>query len=225
MLLAAGALESYTLSVAWNEIRSEAKKLGFTPWDYLTKGPDPLNPAVFLEDSVAVVGVGIAAACIGMTHVSGDPMYDALGSIAVGGMLGAVAVFIINRNRQLLGQTVPSRTEQARSARDRPELHRKCARYSTHRTYFGSFRLIPTQVIRMLQTDEMVLSVQDVKSVMVGPQVSLGRSYWPTTGLGAAESHGRHEIPVGAAVAGGAIQGGDSLQSGAALGEIPRGAR
>ncbi len=173
VLLAAGALESYTLSVAWNEIRAEAKKLGFSPWEYLTKGPDPLNPAVFLEDSVAVVGVGIAAACIGMTHVTGDPMYDALGSIAVGGMLGAVAVFIINRNRQLLGQTVPSRTEQARSARDRPEINPKRAGCSTHRTRLSAqFRLISAQVIRMLQTDEMVLSVQDVKSVMVGPQVT-----------------------------------------------------
>ena len=39
---------------------------------------------VLLEDSVAVVGVGIAAASISLTHVTGNPAYDAIGSIAVG---------------------------------------------------------------------------------------------------------------------------------------------
>ena len=139
VLAAAGAMESYTLSVAWSEMKREARKLGVSPWEYLTKGPDPLNPAVFLEDSVAVVGVGVAGGCITLSHLTGNPAYDAVGSIAVGSMLGAVALFIINRNRQFLGQTVPPRTPA---------------------------------VISMLQADSMVLSVQDVKSVMVGPQTA-----------------------------------------------------
>jgi zinc transporter 9 len=136
VLGAAGALESYTLSVAWSEMKSEATKLGMSPWQYIIAGPDPLNPAVLLEDSVAVVGVGVAAGAIGLTHVTGNPAYDAIGSIAVGTMMGAVAIFIINRNRTFLGGTVPRRTQD---------------------------------VVTMLLQDEMVLSVQDVKSVMVGP--------------------------------------------------------
>ena len=50
-------------------------------------GADPLNPAVLLEDSVAVVGVGVAGVAVTATYVTGDPVYDAIGSIAVGGML------------------------------------------------------------------------------------------------------------------------------------------
>lgn len=107
-----GVLESYTLSVAYREMSAEATKIGMTPMQYLTEGPDPLNPAVLLEDSVAVVGVGVAATSIGLTHVTGNPMFDAVGSIAVGTMMGAVAIFIINRNRLFLGQTVPPRTAQ-----------------------------------------------------------------------------------------------------------------
>ena len=61
-----------------------------------------------------MVGVGVAGVAIGATYVTGNPAYDAVGSIAVGGMLGAVAVFIINRNRAFLGGSVPPRTEQVR---------------------------------------------------------------------------------------------------------------
>jgi zinc transporter 9 len=136
VLGAAGVLESYTLSVAWKEMKAEADKMGMSPYQYIFEGPDPLNPAVLLEDSVAVVGVGVAAGAIGLTHVTGNPMYDAVGSIAVGSMLGAVALFIINRNRRFLGGAVPRRTNE---------------------------------VVALLAADEMVLSVQDVKSVMVGP--------------------------------------------------------
>lgn len=136
VLGAAGILESYTLSVAWSEMKGEANKLGMSPWRYITEGPDPLNPAVLLEDSVAVIGVGVAAGAIGLTHITGNPAYDAIGSITVGTMMGAVALFIINRNRTFLGGTVPRRANE---------------------------------VVAMLLQDEMVLSVQDVKSVMVGP--------------------------------------------------------
>ena len=105
----------------------------------LIEGPDPLNPAVLLEDSVAVIGVGVAAGAIGLTHITGNPAYDAVGSIAVGSMMGAVAIFIINRNRLFLGGAVPRRS---------------------------------ADVVAMLAADEMVLSVQDVKSVMVGPSTA-----------------------------------------------------
>jgi hypothetical protein len=121
----AGAMESYTLSVAFTEVRREAKKHGMSIRQYLVDGPDPLNPAVLLEDSVAVVGVGVAAGAIALTHVTGNPMYDAAGSIAVGSMMGAVALFIINRNRKFLGGTVPRRTDHVvRMAR--PPCRRVC---------------------------------------------------------------------------------------------------
>ena len=88
VLGACGVLESYTLSVAWKELKSEASKIGMTPREYLIDGPDPLNPAVLLEDSVAVVGIGVAAGSIGLTLVTGNPAYDAIGSITVGTMMG-----------------------------------------------------------------------------------------------------------------------------------------
>lgn len=42
--------------------------------------------AVLLEDSAAVSGVFLAASCLWLAQVTGNTMYDALGSIAIGGV-------------------------------------------------------------------------------------------------------------------------------------------
>jgi len=110
---------------------------------------------------VAVVGVGIAAAGVGLTHVTGNPVYDAAGSIAVGGLMGAVAIFIINRSRT---SSARQRLVRLPPTLPRPFLHR-------NRTFLG--QSVPRRtrdVVRTLEADEMVLTVQDVKSVLVGPQ-------------------------------------------------------
>jgi solute carrier family 30 (zinc transporter), member 9 len=61
-----------------------------------------------LEDGVAVLGLFLASAGITASYVTGSPLWDALASIAVGLMLGVVAVFLVFENRaQLLGRAVP----------------------------------------------------------------------------------------------------------------------
>jgi len=112
VLLGAGGLEGYTLRVAWEELKHEASKLDMGFKDYLMNGPDPINTAVFMEDFVAVSGVTVAGGGIALTIATGNPMYDALGSIGVGAMLGGVSCFLIRKNLNLLGQPVPARTEE-----------------------------------------------------------------------------------------------------------------
>jgi zinc transporter 9 len=78
--------------------------------DYVLRGKDPSAVAVLMEDSAAVTGVLIASASILLTHVTGNHMYDAMGSIAIGGLLGAVALFLIQRNSDaLVGRTMHPR--------------------------------------------------------------------------------------------------------------------
>ena len=77
---------------------------------------------MLLEDSVAVVGVGVAGVGIGLTALTGNPAFDACGSIAVGGMMGAVACFIIARAR------VSNTNERARArSRARARARMPCA--------------------------------------------------------------------------------------------------
>ncbi len=49
------------------------------------RGRDPTAVAVLMEDSAAVAGVVVAAAALGITHLTGNTVYDAIGSICIGG--------------------------------------------------------------------------------------------------------------------------------------------
>jgi divalent metal cation (Fe/Co/Zn/Cd) transporter len=63
---------------------------------------DPITLAVIYEDSVAVFGVVVAFFGIFMTRLTGKIYWDAFGSIIIGLMLAAVAVILINKNREVL---------------------------------------------------------------------------------------------------------------------------
>ena len=62
---------------------------------YIKEGPDPIGVAVMMEDGAAVIGVGIAAASLGLTWVTGNIWFDAVGTMAIGGLLGGVAAFLV----------------------------------------------------------------------------------------------------------------------------------
>lgn len=53
---------------------------------------------VLLEDFAAVVGVSVAAGCLGISSFFNSSIPDAVGSLIVGGILGTVASFIIYTN-------------------------------------------------------------------------------------------------------------------------------
>ena len=107
VLLFAFVVEGWTFMVAWRAVSAAAKESGMSMRQYTFKGPDPMGVAVLLEDGAAVFGVSIAAAAIGMIQVTGDPRWDGYASIAIGVLLGAIAVFLIFKNREaLIGQSI-----------------------------------------------------------------------------------------------------------------------
>ena len=96
-----------------------------------------LSPAaVFLEDLIAVGGVGLAAAGIGLSVLTGNSTYDAVGSIAIGLLMGGVSLFLVHKNMQLLGGQRAQREAEA---------------------------------VQVLEADDAVLSVHDVKSTTLAP--------------------------------------------------------
>lgn len=95
-------VEGYSLLVATRSVLQGAAAHGLTFWQFLRRGLDPTSIAVMLEDGAAVAGLVIAGVSTGVSHVTGNSMYDAVGSIAIGLLLGCTALFLISQNRSLL---------------------------------------------------------------------------------------------------------------------------
>lgn len=57
---------------------------------------------VAVEDTAALLGIGVAAAGIFLTDITGNTVYDAIISIIIEGLLMAFAFFLAKENRGLL---------------------------------------------------------------------------------------------------------------------------
>merc|ERR1719402_1751674 len=99
--------ESVTLAMAVKSIRKSAAAEGMSFYEFVRSGYDPCVNVVLLEDMAAVLGVGVAASCMGISYYSGSPVADAVGSLVIGGLLGSVASFMIYTNSAaLVGRSI-----------------------------------------------------------------------------------------------------------------------
>uniref|UniRef100_A0A8D1C370 Proton-coupled zinc antiporter SLC30A9, mitochondrial n=1 Tax=Sus scrofa TaxID=9823 RepID=A0A8D1C370_PIG len=90
-----------------HSLRRSARAKGMSFYKYVMESRDPSTNVILLEDTAAVLGVIIAATCMGLTSVTGNPLYDSLGSLGVGTLLGVVSAFLIYTNTEaLLGRSI-----------------------------------------------------------------------------------------------------------------------
>ncbi|HEY0179073.1 MAG TPA: cation diffusion facilitator family transporter [Dokdonella sp.] len=66
------------------------------------RSKDPSTFTVFLEDSAALIGIGLAAAGLLAARLSGRAEFDALASIAIALLLGATSFFLARETKGLL---------------------------------------------------------------------------------------------------------------------------
>ena len=114
VLVIAFIVEGYVLFVAGREYLDRMRADGYqNPFKYLTKADDPTLVAVVLEDAIAVCGVIFAAIGIGLTRITGNPLWDIGFSVVIAVMLGLTAFFLGLINMRFLTDVRDSQAEQA----------------------------------------------------------------------------------------------------------------
>jgi cation diffusion facilitator family transporter len=110
VLVVALVLDGLSRVVAVRTLRRQAAARHVSVSQLLRESPDPTVVTVYLEDSIDVAGAALALLALVLHRVTGSALPDALATLAIGLMLGYVALKLTGRNRRLLtNQAVPER--------------------------------------------------------------------------------------------------------------------
>ena len=114
VLFIALMLDGYSLRVAVTEFRKQMRKHGETDFlQSLRRSKDPTLVAVVLEDTVATLGVLLAATGIVLTALSGNPYWDIGFSMMIAVLLGLTAFFLGAVNMRYLSDVRDTEAEAA----------------------------------------------------------------------------------------------------------------
>jgi len=100
VLVLGAALEGFSLRAAWQEAASARGSESLLRW---ARGTGNVNLLVVVfEDLAAMAGLVVALLALALTWLSGNPLFDALGSCVIGVLLLGVAVFLASQVRRLI---------------------------------------------------------------------------------------------------------------------------
>lgn len=115
VLLVAIVLESVALRTA---VRESNRSRGKASWvQFVRRSKSPELPVILLEDAGALIGLVFALAGVGLTLVTGNGVWDGLGTAAIGVLLTAIAIVLAAEVKSLLiGESASA--EQVRLIRE-----------------------------------------------------------------------------------------------------------
>lgn len=100
ILVVAIALETFSFRTAIHE--SRPLKGDATWWQFIRQSKVPELPVVLLEDLGALVGLILALFGVGLAVLTGDVVWDAIGTLCIGALLGIIAITLIIEMKSLL---------------------------------------------------------------------------------------------------------------------------
>ncbi len=133
VLVVSAVCEGFSLRVAVTEFAKQKGDLGYI--EAIQKSKNPANFTVLLEDSAALLGLGVAFLGILGAQMFDMPALDGVASLGIGVILGAMAVFLaIETKGLLLGEPASPALEAAvlRAASDDPAVHSANGVFTVH---------------------------------------------------------------------------------------------
>ncbi|WP_033293814.1 cation diffusion facilitator family transporter [Amycolatopsis jejuensis] len=100
ILVVAIGLEGYSFATAIRESRKIKGDAGW--WRFIRQSKEPELPVVLLEDTGALVGLVFALLGVGLSVLTGNPVFDGIGTVFIGVLLGVIAVILIVEMKSLL---------------------------------------------------------------------------------------------------------------------------
>ena len=117
--------ESISMRACLTEVNKSRGDMSL--WRWFRESRQAELVVIFGEDLAALLGLVFALAAVVLTMVTGNPIWDAIGTIGIGVLLVVVAVFVaVEVKAMLIGQSVEPATRQAIEAFivARPEVKR-----------------------------------------------------------------------------------------------------
>lgn len=117
--------ESVSMRACMQEVNKS--RGGRSLWQWFRQSRQAELVVIFGEDLAALLGLVFALVAVLLTIFTGNPLFDALGTLAIGALLIVIAVFVaVEIKAMLIGQSIePEREAQMRAfLQARPEVGR-----------------------------------------------------------------------------------------------------
>ena len=123
VLAVSAVLEGFSLRTAIHEANEVRGRRSWGSFIRRTKSPE--LPVVLLEDTAALIGLGLAFAGVGLAVLTHDGRWDGAGSLAIGLLLGvAAAILAIETKSLLIGESASTDVQRriVAALEDGPEI-------------------------------------------------------------------------------------------------------
>jgi len=173
--------EAYALAKAYRVMK---RQMDTYDWETLPeafrKTSDVTTLTALTEDTIAMAGAGIALFAVYLSRVTGNPLYDAVGSLLIGVMLMGFALALAWENKRLLmGESLPKEDEQPlRDLINRSDGVVHVDEFST--VYFGPERALLTADVSFdpaMETGTIDKRITSIENALIDAAPQIKRVY------------------------------------------------
>ncbi|MBT8062593.1 MAG: cation efflux family transporter, partial [Gammaproteobacteria bacterium] len=162
----------------WGCVREVNKeRFGRSYWKWFRQSRSSALVVVFGEDIAALLGLVAALVAVSLTMITGNPVYDALGTIFIGILLLVIALFIAREVKALLiGQGVDPRvlSEMKHFLSKQAEVEKV---YNVLTLHMGDDVMVAVKA-RMVSTGSETGLLQAVNRVETGFRTAFPQIVW-----------------------------------------------